>query len=580
MASKKNKIKDSEKELTLEEKIQCEVIVSLADVACPICLCILVEPVSMPCHHVICSPCFQETLTHSNISCPVCRARLSSWARKATKQKTLVNKIIWDFIQDKFSLEVKSRLEGDDITDPDEILPCIPNHQFAETGEIKSEFEAALTRENEAREKLKREEEEKSKDLILKYKEEYELNRRREIEDQELALMIQNTPSPGKENRLVQKKKNIVRGPLDSFLSSSQPMSPSQGSQSLLKSPVSSQSTMEKSNKNSQNPKTLFSPNNITKFMKENKLPSQRQSISPLAIRSSKADSENQKDLNTSPAASTQKFESSLLLELEDSPNLFSSSANNSSCKYKSQSLSEKSPLNSHSSERSQDLKLNESGDIILFEEKNSSEDNLYKASLEDRKDEKGEKSKSELDEETTKGEKSKCLVGDDKDMFENESENLLSIDSDKVYDSQKHNTCDDNENLLEPIAGPSKPTAEYSHKAILATDSIKSFLDISDEASLIEEQIEIAKQIEQEKKDMEMARKLQLQLDKESRSVDRRKGSENGYSLRVATPKSVSSNKKRRRNSSGKKDKNQMSIQDSFKRTKLNFKESDEVVE
>ena len=66
-------------------------------------------------------------------------------------------------------------------------------------------------------------------------------------------------------------------------------------SQSLLKSPVSSQSTMEKSNKNSQNPKTLFSPNNITKFMKENKLPSQRQSISPLAMRSSNADSENQK---------------------------------------------------------------------------------------------------------------------------------------------------------------------------------------------------------------------------------------------------------------------------------------------
>ena len=59
MASKKNKKENSEKELTLEEKIQCEVIVSLADVACPICLCILVEPVSMPCHHVICSPCFQ-----------------------------------------------------------------------------------------------------------------------------------------------------------------------------------------------------------------------------------------------------------------------------------------------------------------------------------------------------------------------------------------------------------------------------------------------------------------------------------------------------------------------------------------
>ncbi len=282
--------------------------------------------------------------------------------------------------------------------------------------------------------------------------------------------------------------------------------------------------------------------------------------------------------MNVSPAASTPNFESSLLLELEDSPNLFSNSINNSSCLSKS----EKSPLHSLLSKRSQDLKLNdESGDLSLFEEKKRSEDILTaKANLE-QMEEKGEKSKSERNDEIIKGEKSKSPVDDDKDMFENESENLLSSDDIKGRDTPNQNNFDDNENVLEPIAGPSKTSEEsLTQKAILATDSLKSFLDISDEASLIEEQIKIAKQIEQEKKDMEMARKLQLQLDKESRSVDRRKGSENGYSFRVATPKSVTSNKKRRRNSSGKKDKSQMSIQDSFKRTKLNFKESDELAE
>ena len=52
----------SERELSLLEKITAggEVIVSLSDVSCPICLCILVEPVQMPCNHVICAPCFQE----------------------------------------------------------------------------------------------------------------------------------------------------------------------------------------------------------------------------------------------------------------------------------------------------------------------------------------------------------------------------------------------------------------------------------------------------------------------------------------------------------------------------------------
>ena len=281
--------------------------------------------------------------------------------------------------------------------------------------------------------------------------------------------------------------------------------------------------------------------------------------------------------MNASPAASASNFESSLLLELEDSPNLFTNSIN-SSCKFKS----DKSPLHSPLSRNSHDLKLNdESGDLYLFEEKKSSEDILTaKANLE-QTEEKGEKSKYVRNKENIMEEKPKSPVDDDKDMFENESENLMSSDEIKGRDTPNENNFDDNENVLEPIAGPSKTSEEsLTQKAILATDSLKSFLDISDEASLIEEQIKIAKQIEQEKKDMEMARKLQLQLDKESRSVDRRKGSENGYSFRVATPKSVSSNKKRRRNSSGKKDKNQMSIQDSFKRTKLNFKESDEVAE
>ena len=37
--------------------------IDLADLMCPICLSIYIEPVSMPCQHVLCMPCFQVTIT-------------------------------------------------------------------------------------------------------------------------------------------------------------------------------------------------------------------------------------------------------------------------------------------------------------------------------------------------------------------------------------------------------------------------------------------------------------------------------------------------------------------------------------
>ena len=69
-------------------------------------------------------------------------------------------------------------------------MPCVPHHQFAEEGEIKSEFEAAISKEEQERLIKAAEEEEKSKDLISRFKEEYELDRRQELDDQQFALLV------------------------------------------------------------------------------------------------------------------------------------------------------------------------------------------------------------------------------------------------------------------------------------------------------------------------------------------------------------------------------------------------------
>lgn len=92
---------------------------SLADCMCSICMCILVEPVTMPCSHELCMPCFKQNVQEASLTCPMCRLRISSWARKAARHNALVDQKRWKQIQELFPEKVKNRLDGkeDDIED-------------------------------------------------------------------------------------------------------------------------------------------------------------------------------------------------------------------------------------------------------------------------------------------------------------------------------------------------------------------------------------------------------------------------------------------------------------------------------
>lgn len=54
------------------------------------------------------------TFEHNSLSCPLCRIRVGSWLRTATKTETLVNNGLWELIRTKFSKEVESKYSGDD----------------------------------------------------------------------------------------------------------------------------------------------------------------------------------------------------------------------------------------------------------------------------------------------------------------------------------------------------------------------------------------------------------------------------------------------------------------------------------
>lgn len=88
--------------------------ISLRDLICPVCRSILIEPVTLPCTHNLCLKCLKGTFEHNSLSCPLCRIRVGSWLRTATKTETLVNNNLWELIQTKFSKEVENKYNGDD----------------------------------------------------------------------------------------------------------------------------------------------------------------------------------------------------------------------------------------------------------------------------------------------------------------------------------------------------------------------------------------------------------------------------------------------------------------------------------
>ena len=92
---------------------------SASDYKCGICLMLLIEPVVLPCKHEMCRTCFQKNVAEANFYCPMCRKRISSWARRSMREGTLVDQNRWDRIQQLFPEKCNKRLRsnGDDESD-------------------------------------------------------------------------------------------------------------------------------------------------------------------------------------------------------------------------------------------------------------------------------------------------------------------------------------------------------------------------------------------------------------------------------------------------------------------------------
>ncbi|XP_022119776.2 E3 ubiquitin-protein ligase RNF168 isoform X2 [Pieris rapae] len=225
-AKSKKRLSRNENKLNKLDKLE------IKDVICSICQSILIEPVTLPCYHDFCENCFNGSIENNALCCPLCRLRIGSWVRKATKQKSLVNIQLWNCIQNKFSQEVHKKLNGEDIAlSPEQILP-----RLSKPGEIRSEYEAELERLRAERLKLEQDHFQETVVLIKKLKEEEEQTHKKYIEslktDEMLAKKLQQDhterlknvqPSKITKKEKAPKKSRLKAATIDCYLSKLRP---------------------------------------------------------------------------------------------------------------------------------------------------------------------------------------------------------------------------------------------------------------------------------------------------------------------------------------------------------------------
>uniref|UniRef100_A0A2K6ENJ6 RING-type E3 ubiquitin transferase n=1 Tax=Propithecus coquereli TaxID=379532 RepID=A0A2K6ENJ6_PROCO len=169
--------------------VRKDAIPSLSECQCQICTEILIEPVTLPCNHTLCNPCFQSTVEKASLCCPFCRRRVSSWTRYHTRRNSLINMDLWKTIQKHYPKECKLRGSGQASEEMVDDHP--PVRLLSKPGELRREYEEEVSKVGAERRASEEEENKASEEYIqrlLAEEEEEEKRqsekRRREMEEQ------------------------------------------------------------------------------------------------------------------------------------------------------------------------------------------------------------------------------------------------------------------------------------------------------------------------------------------------------------------------------------------------------------
>ncbi|CAO2631565.1 E3 ubiquitin-protein ligase RNF168 [Lemmus lemmus] len=194
-----------------------DAIPSLAECQCGICMEILLEPVTLPCNHTLCNPCFQSTVEKANLCCPFCRRRVSSWTRYHTRRNSLVNTDLWEIIQKHYAKECKLRVSGQESKEiVDDYQPI---RLLSKPGELRREYEEEISKVEAERQASKEEENKASEEYIQKLLAEEEEEEKRQTERRRSEMEEQLKGDEELARRLsisINNEKNVLTSPSSS----------------------------------------------------------------------------------------------------------------------------------------------------------------------------------------------------------------------------------------------------------------------------------------------------------------------------------------------------------------------------
>nr|CAB3265635.1 ZF(RING)-238 zinc finger protein [Phallusia mammillata] len=169
----------------------------LCDAMCPICLEILVEPVTLCCDHDLCKVCYENHFLKGDFKCPLCKTRLNSWARKKAKYGTMVNEEKWKQIQEQFGSLIERKESGQDTHQ--EFRSSVA--KIAKPGEIYEEYKKLKHEWSSKRKAEDHEQEIASKnyieELLYKEKQQVEKEKMQLVVDEEYAIALSKQLNPG-----------------------------------------------------------------------------------------------------------------------------------------------------------------------------------------------------------------------------------------------------------------------------------------------------------------------------------------------------------------------------------------------
>uniref|UniRef100_A0A0K8T7X7 RING-type E3 ubiquitin transferase n=1 Tax=Lygus hesperus TaxID=30085 RepID=A0A0K8T7X7_LYGHE len=162
---------------------------TVKEVICPICREIFIEPVSLPCKHIVCLQCLEQTVENNTLSCPICRTWIGTFLRLAKNRNKIVNHKLWEQLKKQFPREIERKCNGEEDGISNQLMEDQPRPSLTtDRCSIKKEFDDLLNKLKIEEEKCRKAEQSASEKLAQQLmEEELEAERRRKTEERSIS---------------------------------------------------------------------------------------------------------------------------------------------------------------------------------------------------------------------------------------------------------------------------------------------------------------------------------------------------------------------------------------------------------